>query len=179
MWFIPNRPNPPDPAISGHFGSRISACCLSSHFIKLPAMNQTANEHTITSQLSIPSDCQEMTQLDEFLDKFLSQNDFQESEADDIIVAVQEGVTNAIIHGNNQSTKEQVNIRLQLSKYQLKITVTDHGSGFDMDAIADPTHPENRLKSSGRGMMFIRTFMDEVISRTLPNGHELVMVRNR
>lgn len=117
--------------------------------------------------------------MDEFLEKFLARNGFQETEADDIVVAVQEAVTNAIIHGNDQSLQKQVNVVLQLSEFQLRITVTDHGKGFDMDAIADPTDPENRLKSNGRGMMFIRTFMDEVISRTAPGGHELIMVRNR
>ncbi|HCW76396.1 MAG TPA: hypothetical protein DHU63_07650 [Candidatus Marinimicrobia bacterium] len=142
-------------------------------------MKHPSSDRTITSQLTIPSDCQEMAKVDEFLETFLSRNDFQEAEADDIVVAVQEGVTNAIIHGNDQSIQKQVNVVLQLSKFQLKITVTDHGQGFDMDAIADPTHPENRLKSNGRGMMFIRTFMDEVISQIGPNGHELIMVRNR
>jgi serine/threonine-protein kinase RsbW len=42
------------------------------------------------------------------------------------------------------------------------MSVRDFGPGFDPEDIPDPTNPENLLKASGRGMLFLRAFMDEV-----------------
>ena len=140
-------------------------------------MNQSVRKPPVTSQITIPSDCQEMEAINRFMETFLSENEFSQQETDDILMAVQEGVTNAIIHGNNLIAKKSVSLSVNLTDDELRISITDHGTGFDMQALADPTSPENRLKSNGRGLMFIRTFMDEVVSKTLMDGHELLMVR--
>ena len=42
------------------------------------------------------------------------------------------------------------------------MTVRDHGAGFAVDDIPDPTNPENLLKANGRGILFMNSFMDEV-----------------
>ena len=142
-------------------------------------MNQSFSRPVVISKLTIPSDCQEMATVSRFMETFLTKHDFSETEAGDILVAVQEGVSNAIIHGNNLTVQKLVSLVLRLTNRELRITITDHGAGFDIQTLADPTIPENRLKSNGRGMMFIRTFMDEVISRTVAGGHELLMIRRR
>ncbi len=46
----------------------------------------------------------------------------------------------------------------------------DQGEGFDPEGIADPLAPENLLKSSGRGIFFMRSFMDDVQLFRLPEG---------
>ncbi|MCF7797097.1 MAG: ATP-binding protein [Lentisphaeria bacterium] len=140
-----------------------------------PAITNTP----IFTQLTISSDCSEMDQVKIFLQDFLRQNDYDEAEAEDILVAVQEGVTNAIIHGNNLSGTKSVRLELHLDAARLKIVVCDNGTGFDMNSLADPTDPENRMKSNGRGLMFIRTFMDQVMNHTNGDGHRLVMIRKR
>ena len=53
---------------------------------------------------------------------------------------------------------------------ELVIVVRDQGAGFDPDGIADPLAPENLLKSSGRGIFFMRSFMDDVRLVRLPEG---------
>ena len=50
------------------------------------------------------------------------------------------------------------------------IRVVDEGQGFDPEAVGDPLAPENLLKSSGRGIFFMRSFMDEVELRRVPGG---------
>ncbi|MCF7800905.1 MAG: ATP-binding protein [Candidatus Marinimicrobia bacterium] len=142
-------------------------------------MKSTVSNTPIYSQLTISSDCREMEQVKAFLNDFLREHDFDEAEAEDILVAAQEGVTNAIIHGNNLSVQKCVRLELYLNPSQLKIVVSDNGVGFDMESLADPTDPENRMKSNGRGLMFIRTFMDQVMNQTNGDGHKLVMIRNR
>ena len=48
--------------------------------------------------------------------------------------------------------------------------VSDQGEGFDPDALPDPLAPENLLKDSGRGIFFMRSFMDDVQIRRGANG---------
>jgi serine/threonine-protein kinase RsbW len=56
--------------------------------------------------------------------------------------------------------------------------VRDEGPGFDPANIPDPLAPENVLKSSGRGIFIIRTFMDEMrLQRAPEGGMEVVMVK--
>ncbi|MCK7529371.1 MAG: ATP-binding protein [Ignavibacteriales bacterium] len=50
------------------------------------------------------------------------------------------------------------------------MVVRDQGDGFDPEALADPLAPENLLKSSGRGIFFMRSFMDDVQLARLPEG---------
>ena len=53
--------------------------------------------------------------------------------------------------------------------------IRDEGPGFDPDGLPDPTDPENLTKASGRGVLLIRTFMDEV--RFNDTGNEITMIK--
>ncbi|MEO6325169.1 MAG: ATP-binding protein, partial [Thermoanaerobaculia bacterium] len=62
---------------------------------------------------------------------------------------------------------------------ELEIVVGDEGAGFDPQQLADPLAPENQLKTSGRGIFYIKTFMDDVsFSRGDAGGTVLTMKRN-
>jgi len=54
-------------------------------------------------------------------------------------------------------------------------TIRDEGQGFDPSKLPDPLDPENLEKISGRGLLLIRTFMDEVTFNG--RGNEIVMVK--
>ena len=61
---------------------------------------------------------------------------------------------------------------------ELVIRVQDQGEGFEPEEVADPLAPENMLKSSGRGIFFMRSFMDDVsLSRHPEGGMEVRMVK--
>ena len=89
-------------------------------------------------------------------------------------VAVRESVINAIKHGNNEDESKRVLVEFQLEPIsepaQLTVRVVDHGKGFDPEAVADPLSPENLLKSSGRGIFFMRSFMDDLRLLPVPGG---------
>jgi serine/threonine-protein kinase RsbW len=58
--------------------------------------------------------------------------------------------------------------------------VVDQGEGFDPDALPDPTAEENILKTSGRGIFFMRSFMDEVrYAFPAQGGTAVMMVKRR
>jgi serine/threonine-protein kinase RsbW len=89
-------------------------------------------------------------------------------------VSIRESVINAIKHGNRQDRSKMVTIEFAFvptgSPAELVITVVDQGEGFDPELVADPLAPENMLKSSGRGIFFMRSFMDDVVLRRVPEG---------
>lgn len=77
-------------------------------------------------------------------------------------MAVRESVANAVKHGNKLDETKQVEITFSNSDEGFEVTVRDFGTGFALEDIPDPTNPENLLKASGRGILFMRSFMDEV-----------------
>ena len=97
-------------------------------------------------------------------------------------VAVRESVINAIKHGNREDPGKTVTVEFAFTPIdepeQLVVRVTDQGQGFDPDNVADPLAPENILKSSGRGIFFMRSFMDDVqLTRVPEGGMEVRMVK--
>jgi serine/threonine-protein kinase RsbW len=95
---------------------------------------------------------------------------FDEDAAHWIGMSVREAVTNAIQHGNKLDLTKKVDIRYEVSPDQISISVKDQGNGFRADEIPNPLDNDNLLKPSGRGIFYIRTFMDEVEFRSLSQG---------
>jgi serine/threonine-protein kinase RsbW len=97
-------------------------------------------------------------------------------------VAVRESVINAIKHGNREHPAKHVVIEFAFTPVEdpteMVVSVTDEGEGFEPGAVADPLAPENILKSSGRGIFFMRSFMDDVqLTRAPAGGMEVRMVK--
>jgi serine/threonine-protein kinase RsbW len=98
-------------------------------------------------------------------------------------VAVRESVINAIKHGNGNDERKRVHVEFTPLRASdppdgVQIRVRDEGPGFDPSTLPDPLAPENLLKSSGRGIFLIRSFMDEMVLRRAPEGGmEVVMVK--
>src|SRR5215470_4836105 len=101
-----------------------------------------------------------------------------------VSVAIRESVINAIKHGNRHDASKRVFVDFETaaapsdSVPQLSISIRDQGEGFDPEEVANPLAPENLLKSSGRGIFLIRSFMDDVVLRRVPEGGmEIRMVK--
>jgi len=97
-------------------------------------------------------------------------------------VAIRESVINAVRHGNQGDEAKRVHVEFTRLKDEagpgVAIRVRDEGSGFDPDTLPDCCDPENLLKSSGRGIFMIRSFMDElVLRRAAEGGMEVMMVK--
>jgi serine/threonine-protein kinase RsbW len=79
-----------------------------------------------------------------------------------IDLAIRESVANAVKHGNKFDENKSVEVTLAETGRGFEITVRDFGTGFSVDEIPDPTDSANLLKANGRGILFMRSFMDEV-----------------
>ncbi|MEM1203606.1 MAG: ATP-binding protein [Acidobacteriota bacterium] len=94
-------------------------------------------------------------------------------------IAIREAVANAIKHGNRQDPSKNVEVELSVSGDEAVIRVHDHGEGFDPTRVADPLAPENLLKPNGRGIFYMKNFMDEIDYSLRPDGGTVVTMRKK
>ena len=111
--------------------------------------------------------------------EFVSRSGITEDAAFGIDMAVREAVTNAVVHGNRRDENKTVEVTIKSSPDAVEISVHDQGAGFNPEAIPDPTAEENILKASGRGIFFMRSFMDEVDWLIRPGGGTTVRMLKR
>ncbi len=104
---------------------------------------------------------------------------FDEDAAHYMNVALREALVNAMKHGNGLDEAKRVVIDFQLHARALEIRVRDEGVGFDPQSVPNPVAPENLLKSCGRGIFFMRSFMDEVSYSFPARGGTVVRMLKR
>lgn len=111
--------------------------------------------------------------------KLLEGWDLSEETTHWILMALREALANAIKHGNGQDPGKRVHLEMEVVGSALRIRIRDEGPGFDPDRVVDPLAPENRLKTSGRGIFYMKTFMDEVRFHQLDGGGmEIFLAKN-
>jgi serine/threonine-protein kinase RsbW len=94
-------------------------------------------------------------------------------------LAVHEGVMNAFQYGNKQRRERKIHVIFELLEEKLVIHVVDQGGGFRIQDIPDPREDENVLGDSGRGVLLMKAFMDEVdVLSSAAGGAELVMAKH-
>lgn len=94
-------------------------------------------------------------------------------------VAVREAVANAIKHGNEMDPSKEVQVGLAVDDGIVVIEILDQGPGFDPSSLGDPRAPENLLKPNGRGIFYMRSFMDSIEYGPGPAGGTKVTLRKR
>ena len=124
-----------------------------------------------------------------------------------VAVAVEEALRNALYHGNLELSSDdleelrsrliemggqdpvlargreprfaerRIHVEADLSRDEARITIRDDGPGFDPSSVPDPTDPANLTRSSGRGLVLMRMFMDDV--RRNPAGNEVCLIKRR
>ena len=117
-------------------------------------------------------------------------------------VAMEEALTNAVYHGNLQVGSElrgvddvayrelihercrsapyrdrRVFVEAALSPRKAVFVIRDEGGGFDPSSLPDPTDPANLEKASGRGILLMRTFMDEIVYNN--QGNAVLLTKHR
>ena len=103
---------------------------------------------------------------------------FPEDEVMQISMAVREGAVNAVLHGNAYAADKKVTLAFERTAGDLVITIRDQGAGMDLSKIPNPLAPENLLKTSGRGIFLMRSFMDVVEIRPSQTGTELKLIKH-
>jgi len=125
-------------------------------------------------RLELPSSFELLDLVQHLSDRLSSMAGLDDDATHWVSVAVRESVINAIKHGNREDHDKHVTIEFELTPRahpaEFVVEVLDEGEGFDPDHVANPLDPENVLKSSGRGIFFMKNFMDDVTIARRPEG---------
>lgn len=120
-----------------------------------------------------------------------------------ISMALEEALSNAICHGNLEVDSQlkdtddccafenkvrerldrepfcerRVRIQAEFTDSEIRFEINDDGPGFVPSELPDPTAPENIRKASGRGLLLIRSFMDQVLHNN--SGNRITLIKRR
>ena len=121
-------------------------------------------------RISLSSRFENIEMAQHLCGKLLDGRDLPDETRHWILMALREGLANAIKHGNRLNLGKRVHVELNVTGETLEIRIRDEGEGFEPGTVGDPLAPENRLKTSGRGIFYMKTFMDEVRFRPVDGG---------
>lgn len=113
-------------------------------------------------EVTLPSTPASITEVESLIDEACAEMQLNEDLYGNILIAVTEGVNNAIIHGNKLNASLSVRVGVLNNEEWVCFSIKDQGSGFDPESIPDPTAPENLLKENGRGIFLMKNLSDEV-----------------
>jgi len=153
--------------------------------------------------LVLDNDCTLVEALVRYLqDSIVQMGLCGEAECIRIGMALEEALVNALYHGNLGVSSElrgeddaaffevaaerarqspfrerRIYVAVDLSRHEATFTIRDEGKGFDPRSLPDPTDPENLEKASGRGILLMRAFMDNVSYNS--TGNTVTLVKRR
>jgi serine/threonine-protein kinase RsbW len=130
-------------------------------------------------RMSLSSRFENIEMAQHLCGKLLEGREVSEETKHWILMALREALANAIKHGNDQDLAKRVHVEMRVDQNTLQVRIRDEGNGFDPERVSDPLAPENRLKTSGRGIFYMKTFMDDVrFGRHEGGGMEIVLTKH-
>jgi len=127
---------------------------------------------------TLDSTLETVNNAEETAGRMAAEAGFDDEEVMKISMAVREAAVNAVLHGNAYDPNKKVTLAFERTRDDLVITVRDQGKGLDANRIPDPLAPENLMKTSGRGIFLIRSFMDVVEIHPSQSGTEFKMIKH-
>lgn len=114
------------------------------------------------SKITIHSDISNISLVEKLIDELSQQYSFHSDVYGKLLLAVVEGVNNAIVHGNKLVSEKKVTISYEVESNRISFTIRDEGEGFDHTLLPDPTTPENIERTHGRGVFLMKHLTDEL-----------------
>lgn len=94
-------------------------------------------------------------------------------------LAMEEAIVNAVRHGNKQDEDKDVIIEYTISPEKIELWVTDQGSGFKPEGLADCRSGDNIYKTCGRGVLLIKSYMNTVDFNESGNSVHMVKLNSK
>ncbi len=115
-------------------------------------------------ELVIKSDLQEIHKIEAFVEQISDVYNVNSTYYSNILVALNEAVTNSIIHGNKNDPTKEIKIVFEAKNQGLFFTVEDQGSGFDFENYPDPTDLNIKNPDKiGHGLYLMKSLTDVIV----------------
>ena len=108
------------------------------------------------------SEIQNINLIERLIDDISTKHQIHSDVYGKLLLAMVEGVNNAIVHGNKLVSEKGVTVEYQIGDTAIEFLITDSGQGFDYKNLPDPTKPENLEKTHGRGIFLMNHLADEI-----------------
>ncbi len=122
----------------------------------------------------IKSEIENISLIERLIDDISVKHQIHSDVYGKLLLAVVEGVNNAIVHGNKLEKEKDVVVEYAVSDGKIEFLISDSGSGFDYRSLPDPTKPENIERTHGRGIFLMNHLADELEFND--TGNEVKMV---
>jgi serine/threonine-protein kinase RsbW len=137
-------------------------------------------------RLIIESDLENVALAGMAINKICSLTPLTEMQSFQVELCAVEAINNSIIHAYNSKSDNKVDITLTIKDNLIELEISDNGKPMDLDifkkaninSFDDDTNRTTNLSESGRGLGFIKEFMNNVTYTSDKNGNHLVMVKN-
>lgn len=116
----------------------------------------------VVNKMVFKSEIKNINLVERLIDDISSKYQLHSDVYGKLLLAVVEGVNNAIVHGNKLESDKDVVLQYEITDSNIQFIITDNGPGFDYKNLPDPTKPENLEKTHGRGIFLMNHLADEV-----------------
>jgi serine/threonine-protein kinase RsbW len=137
-----------------------------------------APENSKTVEIKLETAWQTIDLAQAITERVAESSGFEEDDIHKIAMSVREGIINALHYGNRMQRGKSVFLDFVFEPERMVIRMTDEGNGFEANHVDDPLSEENLLKSSGRGLLIVQAFMDDMhVGHGPHGGAELMMAK--
>jgi len=123
--------------------------------------SQAVAEQGIVTEFTLFGNADSMTGAREAVMDFVRPY-FSERERIDVLIALQEALANAVLHGCQNDASKTIHCSAVIDRSAFTITIRDSGPGFDVEAAMQSSAAGDNLTEHGRGICLMLSVMDEV-----------------
>ena len=113
-------------------------------------------------KLVFKSETKNINLVERLIDDLTAKHNLHDDIYGKLLLAIVEGVNNAIVHGNKMDKDKDVVVEYSVDEKLIEFVIHDQGGGFDFNNIPDPTKPENLERTHGRGIFLMNHLADEI-----------------
>jgi serine/threonine-protein kinase RsbW len=110
----------------------------------------------------LKSEIQNINIVEKLIDEISTRYNIHSDVYGKLLLAVVEGVNNAIVHGNKLQKDKDVVVEYDVNDEEILFQISDSGEGFDYSNLPDPTTPENIERTHGRGIFLMNHLSDKL-----------------
>lgn len=114
------------------------------------------------NRMILKSEIQNINIVEKLIDEISTRYNIHSDVYGKLLLAVVEGVNNAIVHGNKLQKDKDVVVEYDINDKEILFQISDSGEGFDYSNLPDPTRPENIERTHGRGIFLMNHLSDKL-----------------
>ncbi|MBL8029216.1 MAG: ATP-binding protein [Fibrobacteres bacterium] len=135
----------------------------------------------MTEEKKFPCTLESLEAMRDFIEAFAKKSSISASSLTELVLAVNEAVTNIMEHGGVDGSKDSYSVNMELLPSELVVTVRDPGRQYDPNSLRTASSGadiKKRRPRSGMGVYLIRQLVDGIMYHRDSNENVLKFIKN-